>query len=209
MVDPALKAKHSTTSSIKSSGKLTKTDKSEAASGNRSFISGNNSVVGGMSIGGASRASVKSRASARNDLLHHPIVESQQEQVISALRGQLESASTKLQHAEDEMKHLKSAIAAREQELSRSNRIIGNAAARSILSGDGNAVGGSSSGLQAVMGSPIDPQVIDSSNKRIIDQLNSQVDFLNEQLAYREAQLTTLQGQIHESEHLKTELEVR
>jgi multidrug resistance efflux pump len=160
------------------------------------------SVISGKS--GKSAKSTFSRAT-----LFNPMLETASAKIIDSLREQLDASSKKIKDSEEEIGRLKSSLVAREQELSRSNRLIGNAAARSLL-GDGatTAQQGNATTSQ-IMSSPIDPQVVDASNKRIIDQLNSQVDFLNEQLAFREAQLANLQGHLQESEVLKTDLAVR
>jgi hypothetical protein len=50
---------------------------------------------------------------------------------------------------------------------------------------------------------------VDLSNKRIIDQLNGQVDFLNEQLALRETQLVEISTKISQYDALNNELESR
>eukprot|EP00975_Prorocentrum_lima_P042569 8942857-Prorocentrum_lima.AAC.1 len=49
-------------------------------------------------------------------------------------------------------------------------------------------------------------EVAQSANKRIIDQLNSQVDFLNDQLAQREAQLALISRKWNAFESLESDL---
>lgn len=49
----------------------------------------------------------------------------------------------------------------------------------------------------------------DTANQRVIDQLNTQVDFLNEQLALREAQLVEVMEKSCSVDDLKLELEMK
>ncbi len=198
-MDPALKARHSTTSSIKSTSKISRVSRVGDNTGNE------RSVSAVSAISGKSGKSIKSAFSKAT--LFNPMLETASAKIIESLRDQLDTASKKIKESEEEIGRLRSSLVAREQELSRSNRLIGNAAARSLL-GDSATASGNAATSQ-VLSSPIDPQVIDASNKRIIDQLNSQVDFLNEQLAFREAQLANLHGHLQEAEVLKTDLAVR
>lgn len=93
-------------------------------------------------------------------------------------------------------------VAAREQELTRASRVIGNAAARiQTVNGDNLVMTNVASGFEQ--------NALDTANKRIIDQLNGQVDFLNSQLAFREAQLTTLHTQVSEYNNMKIELNAK
>ena len=207
IVDPALKARHSTTSSIRSSSKISRVsrvDSSSHAAGGHSV----SAVSGKVSTGAFSTKTGKSLRSSTSSLrlsldTVNPLLETVTAKTIDALRTQLETANVKLRESEQEIGKLKSSLVAREQELSRSNRLVGNAAARNVLGETSAATTGS-----AVSLSPIDPQTVDASNKRIIDQLNSQVDFLNEQLAFREAQLATLHATLQESENVQTDLAV-
>lgn len=120
-------------------------------------------------------------------------------QVMETLQRQLETAMEKNKQYEVEVNDLKTSIASREQELARANQSTlslhssnanGNNSAQNIF---GLKAGGNSSAT-------------DIANKRIIDQLNSHVDFLNEQLAFRESQIKELHNQIQETDAVKMEL---
>lgn len=119
--------------------------------------------------------------------------------IVDLLRKQLEEAHCKIKDSEIEINTLKSAVAAREQELSRASRLIGNGAVNSSIqdSSMNNSYG---------MNTGMDPATVDLANKRIIDQLNGQVDFLNSQLAFREAQIAELYQNANESQAQKHEI---
>lgn len=51
--------------------------------------------------------------------------------------------------------------------------------------------------------------MLEAANKRIIDQLNGQVDFLNDQLAQREAQIALMTRKWAAVEQLESDLDVR
>lgn len=121
-------------------------------------------------------------------------------EILNAMRNQVEVANEKVKELEGEISKLRSSLAAREQELSRTSKLIGNAAAKS----SSNSAADSN-----MMHFGIDSSAVDASNKRIIDQLNGQVDFLNNEVAFREAQLATLTSQLSEYEMLKSELGVK
>jgi chromosome segregation ATPase len=106
--------------------------------------------------------------------------------VIDSLRHQLDESHATLKARDSEIKRLQSAINARELELSRS------AHAAEMSDGSVNRT----EQLYAA----------DVANKRIIDQLNGQVDFLNEQLALREAQLVETADKIIRADELQVEL---
>jgi len=154
LVDPALKSKHGTSSSMKSNGRPPK-------------------PVNHQSV----------------PTSQYLIVENDQS-IIELLSKQLEEAHCKIKENGMEIISLKSAVAAREQELSRASKLIGNAAVNdpSVTQSYGVITG-------------MDPATVDLANKRIIDQLNGQVDFLNSQLAFREAQISEL---YHHANELQT-----
>ena len=111
-------------------------------------------------------------------------------QLIEALRGQLDGANNALRTAQEEGQRLALGLAATEAELAKSVKGTGQERAQ----GDAGA-----SLLQQL-------QAADVGNKRVIDQLNGHVDFLNEQLALREAQLVEASSQIMRAENVQTEL---
>jgi len=105
--------------------------------------------------------------------------------LIESLRRQLDEAHSSLKHSQDEIARLTTAVNAREMELARSTRAsdlddAGTTKAEQLASAD-------------------------ASNKRIIDQLNGQVDFLNEQLALREAQLVESAAKIIRADEVQLE----
>lgn len=118
--------------------------------------------------------------------------------LVSTLQTQNNAANQKIQDLETEISQLKSSLAAREQELSRTSKLIGNAAAKSANIADSVA-----------MTFGIDSSATEASNKRVIDQLNAQVDFLNGELAFREAQLATVQAQLSQFDSVRSELAIK
>lgn len=98
--------------------------------------------------------------------------------VVQALRSQLETSQHSQQEMQRELTRLRSAVDLRERELARSQRML---ASDPGPRGENEGIT-SSSRLQHL-------EAVDVANKRVIDQLNAQVDFLNEQLAARETQL--------------------
>ena len=106
--------------------------------------------------------------------------------VISTLREQLDQSNLKMKHQADEIAQLKESVRARELELARSTRM------------DLEDVG--TTRLEQLVAA-------DTANKRIIDQLNGQVDFLNEQVAYREAQIADSSYRVKEADDYKLDYE--
>ena len=120
--------------------------------------------------------------------------------IIRTLRTQLEAANTAFVSRDEECRRLSSAVAAREQEIARSSKLISSGAASRAGASD------ASSGLQ-LSGNMADQYVAaDTANKRIIDQLNGQVDFLNNELAKREAQLVDVNDKLLQYDALRAEL---
>ncbi len=111
------------------------------------------------------------------------LAQNSESSVVHTLHTQISELSASLRAAEDEIKRLTTAVASREQELSRSTKLM-------------NMVSGSSTDQPtsgSVPSNRLDQLLAaDTANKRVIDQLNGHVDFLNEQLAHKEEQL--LQG---------------
>ena len=95
-------------------------------------------------------------------------------QLLTALRNQVSRLTMQLREADAKNGELTSGITAREQELTRlSSR---------LLEGDGTGAAGKVGQLE----------LVNQQHQRLIAQLNDQVDFLNEQLAQRELQLSRL-----------------
>ena len=95
-------------------------------------------------------------------------------QLLTALRNQVSRLTMQLREADAKNSELSSAVTAREQELTRlSSRLL-----------EGEGMNGTSKTAQL--------ELISQQNQRLIAQLNEQVDFLNEQLAQRELQLSKL-----------------
>eukprot|EP01033_Poteriospumella_lacustris_P009398 gene9398-6729_t len=170
--DPALKTKYIIGSHIKTSGKVNRDQLIVAAQ--------NNAVV--MNMWRAVQQTTVDNNAA----------------LVSTLQAQTNAANQKIQELETEMSQLKSSLAAREQELSRTSKLIGNAAAKSSNIADSVA-----------MTFGIDSSATEASNKRVIDQLNAQVDFLNGELAFREAQLATIQAQLSQFDSVRSELAIK
>lgn len=110
------------------------------------------------------------------------------------MQEQLQDANNKIQELIEENLKLKSSISIRDQELARAGRLIGDGA-QSPADLTTHLVSGA--------------EVAQSANKRIIDQLNSQVDFLNDQLAQREAQLALISRKWNAFESLESDLAMR
>lgn len=126
---------------------------------------------------------------------HQLLYENQSKAIIENLQQQLNASVEKIKTYESEINELKTSIASREQELARANTQTLNLSANPTAAG-------SPAAMMSLRSSGAD-----IANKRIIDQLNSHVDFLNEQLALRETQIQQLHNQITESDELKMELE--
>jgi hypothetical protein len=101
---------------------------------------------------------------------------------------------------------LKSSLSVREQELSRAGRLIGDAANTLLNDSTNDAASLHQTYYESIANSS---QVIDAANKRIIDQLNGQVDFLNDQLAQREAQLAMMAMKWSTIEQMESDLNLR
>lgn len=121
--------------------------------------------------------------------------------IIKSLRSQLDAANKAFGAKDEECKRLASAVAAREQEITRSSKLI--TAGAKGASGEADNAAGS----YLLTGTRTDQYVAsDIANKRLIDQLNGQVDFLNNELAKREAQLVEVNDKLLQYEALRAEL---
>ncbi len=110
------------------------------------------------------------------------------------LRDQVESLERDLRKSEDERQRLEAAVRRRETELS---QVIQKSSSLALQAG-------------STADSRLDMLAMaDSANARIIDQLNGQVDFLNDQLAQREAQLAQVGEQLLAAQEIKIECENR
>lgn len=106
-----------------------------------------------------------------------------EESIINTLHNQVASLSETIASLQSKNAQLEASLERREDELLKATR--------------SEFVGGATSAAT------------DLSNKRIIDQLNTQVDFLNEQLAGRERQLGEMQEQVSGVEALRVECDYR
>ncbi len=107
--------------------------------------------------------------------------------IIESLHKQLDQANQQLKKLEDENISLNAKVVSRENELNRSSK-------QNTTGLDGDSL---------VSGTRVEQLVAaDAANRRLIDQLNSHVDFLNEQLAMREAQLVEAADKILQAENL-------
>lgn len=92
--------------------------------------------------------------------------------ILSTLRRKLFEAESTIRELEATKHRLTSTLASRDEEYSRLATLAANSNFSNISPSNDNIDG------------------VNIANKRVIDQLNSQIDFLNEQLALREDQVT-------------------
>jgi chromosome segregation ATPase len=119
--------------------------------------------------------------------------------IITTLRTQLEAANKACSSKEDECRRLTSALAAREQEIARSSKLITSATAKVNA---GPSVELSSNQQQQQVAA-------DVANARLANQLNGQIDFLNAELAKAQAQLAESADQVNRSQSYQMELQNR
>jgi hypothetical protein len=125
--------------------------------------------------------------------------------IIDTLRRQLVLAQRAAEASALEVQRLHATVAAREHELSRGTRMTITSDSSSSSNANNAAAGGDASGS----GRAEQLELSDVANKRIIDQLNGQVDFLNEQLALREAQLVESADKAREFDSVQADLAVK
>ena len=129
----------------------------------------------------------------------------EKDNIIKTLRAQLDAANKAFNAKDDECKRLQSAVAAREQEITRSSKLL-SAGAKGGMSSEGDSAGAG----MLLAGSRVEHYAAsDVANKRLIDQLNGQVDFLNDELAKREAQLVEVNDKLLQYEALRAEFNHR
>lgn len=129
----------------------------------------------------------------------------EKENIIKTLRAQLDAANKAFNAKDDECKRLQSAVAAREQEITRSSKLL-SAGTKGVLSSENDGAGAG----MLLAGSRVEHYAAsDVANKRLIDQLNGQVDFLNDELAKREAQLVEVNDKLLQYEALRAEFNHR
>jgi len=109
--------------------------------------------------------------------------------IVEAMRGQMDNISATMAKLVEENDSLKASVVARENELTRH--------ARHASADTGGMAEDRIGQLVAA----------DSANQRIIDQLNGQIDFLNEQLALREAQYSETADKARDADRLALEAE--
>ncbi len=149
-----------------------------------------------------------------------PAVESDA-QAIRILRAQVESLTSKLESSNIEIKNLQASVISREQELRRNVRTIntlenqvGKSSAPPIPSSVDEhmaaKMAGSYSQRPTSGMNPLESvEAVDLANRRLIDQLNAQVDFLNEQLAQRDFQLKDMIALARAAEHYKNDVGIK
>lgn len=126
----------------------------------------------------------------------------EEKEINQSLRSQLANANDAYKQLSEEVGKMKTALASREQELARSTRMMSSSSvddAYSERERGAMSLGSRADQLAAA----------DNANKRIIDQLNGQVDFLNEQLAKREAQAVEAAEKHHQADNIRLELNQR
>jgi chromosome segregation ATPase len=132
--------------------------------------------------------------------------ENQTKSIIENLQQQLKTAQMKMKEYENEINNLKTSISSREQELSRTNL---NNSSYNVANPPSVS---SSSGISPADAALLNPfngmksNAADIANKRIMDHLNTNVDYLNDQVAQKEAQIKQLHNELLETETLKMEL---
>ena len=126
--------------------------------------------------------------------------------IIRTLRTQVETLTQQLEDSKADIASLHASVTSREQELRRNIRTISSLEGKINkdpttevhthgLKGSNNA------------GSSVDQlEAVDIANRRLIDQLNGQVDFLNEQLAMKEAQVKEMTAMARASEQFKHDI---
>ena len=139
------------------------------------------------------RSSMKVSYNLQTDIPQPPVREispsvEQDAEIIETLRIQMDEMTKSMKSLEAENTQLKASVEARENELTRF--------ARDSTTADGSI---NQSRLDQLIAA-------DVANKHLIDQMNSQVDFLNEQLALREAQYSETVDKALEAERLELEL---
>ena len=139
------------------------------------------------------RSQMKVSYNLQTDIPQPPIIEipasvEQDAEIVETLRSQMDEMTKSMKSLEDENKQLKASVEARENELTRF--------ARDSTTADGSL---NQSRLDQLIAA-------DVANKHLIDQMNSQVDFLNEQLALREAQYSETVDKALEAERLQLEV---
>jgi chromosome segregation ATPase len=168
--------------------------------------SGSSGPIGTRSIKFSSKLSGKGGNVAELAALHHaPAVAgssaalNERDAIITTLRTQLEAANKACSSKEDECRRLTSALAAREQEIARSSKLITSATAKVNA---GPSVELSSNQQQQQVAA-------DVANARLANQLNGQIDFLNAELAKAQAQLAESADQVNRSQSYQMELQNR
>ena len=115
--------------------------------------------------------------------------------LMTRMRVQIETLTTSLTAAEERNKTLEQSVRIREVELGKELQRVTNRAV------DGGMTDGESKMDMLLMA--------DGANARIIDQLNGQVDFLNDQLAMRESQIAELSEKLLGAQEIRQECEDR
>ena len=127
--------------------------------------------------------------------------------IIRTLRTQVDSLTMKFEESNSEITSLKSSLASREQELRRNIRTINTLENR--VNND-PTVDNHDEAHSTLGQTPLEQlEAVDVANRRLIDQLNGQVDFLNDQLATKEAQIKDMTALTHSAEQLKYDVSVK
>jgi chromosome segregation ATPase len=132
--------------------------------------------------------------------------ENQTKSIIENLQQQLKTAQMKMKEYENEINNLKTSISSREQELSRTNL---NNSSYNVANPPSVSLSSGISPADAALLNPFNgmkSNAADIANKRIMDHLNTNVDYLNDQVAQKEAQIKQLHNELLETETLKMEL---
>lgn len=128
----------------------------------------------------------------------------QNDSLVKSLRMKLSAANTEMIAKREECHRLSAAVNAREQELARTTKQITTTSGSMNMNANAGSLTEASFGMQSDQFA-----AADLANKRIINQLNGQVDFLNNELAKRESQLIAVNDKLMQYDTLKKELQER
>ena len=118
--------------------------------------------------------------------------------IVATLRKKLVDADATIRDLEDAKQRLSVSLSSREEEFNRLTKL--NTDSEFLQMGpDSDNVSGTKMSDQS--------KAVNAANKRVIEQLNSQIDFLNEQLSLREDQIGRIADSTTELQSLRSEYE--
>lgn len=155
----------------------------------------------------ASVISFESEKKAQDAVSRLPSHVENDARIIRTMRTQVETLTQQLEDSKADIAALHASVTSREQELRRNIRTISSLEGKInndpttevTTHGLGASGGGRDSSVDQL-------EAVDIANRRLIDQLNGQVDFLNEQLAMKEAQVKEMTALARASEQFKHDI---